>query len=294
MKIKIQFVCCLLLSFLTTSCSSNSIVTADVSDDFYNYSIGVGETVYARFNSYAENEELCDFIDTHDWPDSITINSIKLDDGTDINTNVLSFTNNNFLDYLDITCLKSFDEEIKIDKVILDFDDTLVSIKYNIELTFNPDYTMYPAFPIGYPDQSHLGNNFIDECSLFYSGKTFYLIFSKFGLGIDDSDSYIVNSLVSNNELFSLSDVKYAAIPSSSSVYFDPLSIIYFDVDIGFVDFEQIDLVNFDVGYIVQFNISYDEANVLTVGGDVKFNIEVNGDSYDVLYHIYYSTYGIY
>ena len=295
MKIKSTILCCALIAMMSTSCSSNSIaVTSNVSDDFYNYSIGLGETVYAPYKSYLKNEDFCDFIANYDFSIPITIYSVKQKDGTDIDSDVINVSKSDNPS-LDISCLKPFDNEISIDQVVFKYDDTLVGIKYNIELTFNPDYSTYPVFPRGYSCQDNLGNNFIYSCDLLYYFEPelkFYLIFRPYSLHVEKGDSYIINSVLSNDDLFTIEDLKYGATPPSSSVTFDYLSVVYGDNDdIDFVDFEKIDLADFETGFLIQFGISYDRDSIFSIGGDVKFNIEVNGDSYDVLFHIFYSSY---
>jgi len=274
--------CCLLVSLLATSCSSNVTVTKDDSKDFYNYNIGEGETVFVFDNSFAENEKYCDFLDAYDWSKSVTIYSLKLEDGTVLDTDIISVSNNSY-DQVSLTCLKPFDDEIKIDRIIYDFDGTLVDVKYNIDLTFNSNYITNPSFPAQYADADQLVMYDMGK-ALLHSSTTFYLMFSKHILEYDESDSFIVNSLESSNNLFSLSDIKYGAIPVNF-VY----EYFYWDEEtVDFVDFEKIDLNDFEYGFILEFTISYDEENIISLGGDVDFNIEVNGDTHDVFYHIYY------
>jgi len=282
---------CLLASLLATSCSSNVTITADTSLDYYEYSIGEGETVYARNNSTSSvNKEYSDFINTYDVVanDCCTIDSVKLKNGLELDSDVISVSNTDRMYSLSLTCLKSFDDEIEIDRIIYDFDGTLVDFKYNIELTYNANYKSNPSFPGSY--FSVIGELwYLDPSSDLFcdsTRNTFYLKFSRYGLDYENSDSFIVNSLASNSDLFSINDIKYGIIPVNGGSY----STYCWRIDYN--NFEKIDLKDFELGFVLQFKISYDEENIRSVGGDVKFNIEVNGDAYDIFYHIYYSAFG--
>ena len=128
-------------SIFITSCGNIKIIEAKESSDYYFYSIGEGQTVYVKNNSLSENEEISTYLDSLalDSKSDFFVKSIITDTGVAIDDNILKIDSSN-LRTLSITCLNSFDEVIRIKKIIYMSGKVQFDINYNIELQFNNDF----------------------------------------------------------------------------------------------------------------------------------------------------------
>ncbi len=281
----------LLCGLFLTSCNDIRVIEAKNNYDYYCYSIGEGQTVYTRYKSIDENEELIKFNENNITDNNVeiiySIKSVITDSGSQIDENVLSFSNDVLLS-LSITCLKPFDDVIRINKIIYECNvvkNVQYEICYNIELTFNNDYEYMPPFPTGYSSAWQLGVVKSGCLISIQRDKHFYIYFNKYDLNISKINRYNINGVSFNNDLVEILNIDYAIIPINYYYHYSNVSDLEYQ---GFI--ESLYLTEYDYGIILR--IKYDIANekVKTIGCDLNFDIDFNGDSYRVPYCFFYTS----
>lgn len=273
-------------SIFITSCGNIKIIEAKESSDYYFYSIGEGQTVYVKNNSLSENEEISTYLDSLalDSKSDFFVKSIITDTGVAIDDNILKIDSSN-LRTLSITCLNSFDEVIRIKKIIYMSGKVQFDINYNIELQFNNDFEYLPSFPTNYVNADNLGvNNATSDLILDQKNKAFYINFNKRDLSIEKEIEFVINHVAFNNSLVELKDVEYAIIPDNFYYKFQYSELEYVDL------LESIDLLKLEYGAILKINFNIVSEDVKSFGCDLNFDIGFNGDNYCVPYNVYYSS----
>lgn len=273
-------------SIFITSCGNIKIIEAKESSDYYFYSIGEGQTVYVKNNSLSENEEISTYLDSLalDSKSDFFVKSIITDTGVAIDDNILKIDSSN-LRTLSITCLNSFDEVIRIKKIIYMSGKVQFDINYNIELQFNNDFEYLPSFPTNYVNADNLGvNNATSDLILDQKNKAFYINFNKRDLSIEKEIEFVINHVAFNNSLVELKDVEYAIIPDNFYYKFQYSELEYVDL------LESLDLLKLEYGAILKINFNIVSEDVKSFGCDLNFDIGFNGDNYCVPYNVYYSS----
>lgn len=283
---KISSTLLLLCTIFITSCGNIKRIEAKESSDYYFYSIGEGQTVYVKNNSLSENAEISDYLDkiANDSNTVFSIKSIVTDSGVQVDENILKIDSNN-LRTLSITCLNSFDEVIRIEKIIYMSGKVQFDINYNIELQFNSDFEYLPSFPTNYLSADNLGvNNATSDLILDQKNKIFYINFNKRALCIEKEIEFIINQVSFNNSLVEMLDIDYAIIPDNFYYKFQYSDLEYNDLS------ESLDLLKLEYGAILKINFNIVSEEIKSFGCDLNFDIGFNGDNYCVPYNVYYSS----
>ncbi len=292
MKIKRMFIipiCNLLLfcSMFITSCGNVKIIEAKESSDYFVCSIGEGQTVYVKNNSIDENEELQIYLDNLKNDDNIVdfvIESVIIDKGDEVDDSILKIDSDN-LKTLTIKCLNSFNEAIKIKKIIYTSSKVKFEINYNIELQFNSDFENLPPFPTNYLDADDLGvSDAYRDLILDQKNKTFYINFDNKALSIEKEMEFVINHVAFNNSLVEIKDVDYAIIPDNFNYYIQYLELEYSDLT------EPLNLLKLKHGVILKINFEIVSDEAKSFGCDLNFDVSYNGSNYCVPYYVYYSS----
>lgn len=272
----------LLCTIFITSCNNVRVINAENCFDYFIYFIGKGQTVYVENNSIKYNTEFNNYLsDTSNK--NYYIKAVISNSQNEIDDNILKIVG----DYnykLSITCLKPFEENIKIDKIIFIINDVQVDIKYNIELIYNTSYESLPPYPRSYSNNTNLGITMSDYSDLVVDriNKYFYIKFNPSLLKIERENNYTINGVEFNNSMIEILNVTYAIIPNNADTY-DFFTYEYKDFS------EKVDILDYTNGIILKIDFNISNENIQSIGCDLNFDISFNGDDFCIPYNVYYT-----
>ena len=275
-----------LLILLVTSCSSPTRqIDALNCNDYYLYSIGIGQRVFVGDDSIELNEELCDFIkDFKETGFSCEIKDINEDSSSEFDEDIIS-VEFYYMFKLSITCLKEFEGTIKIESITYLINNTDVKVGYNINLIYNKTYQSQPNAPISFLSCYDLGTtNPYCDLILIPSNKKFYILFENLDLIKVKTDQYVVRNVSSNNNYLKIDSVKYSRVPKNFIYLLDFL-------DLEYVEFtDQINLNDFECGIVFEITFDFENETFDTIGCDLNFDVVYNGVEFIFPLNVFYSN----
>ncbi|MEG2342345.1 MAG: hypothetical protein RSB95_04440 [Bacilli bacterium] len=273
-KILLLFLSCVLIS-----CSSVVNVRSGKNFNHYSYTVGKNESVHFILFPTID-DETDKLLSSEHRP---IILSLNLEDGTKLlDEELFKFSCETF--YTSLTCLKSFDGNLKISEIVYDWDSVILTCPTDISLTFDNGYALKPSFPIGYKTPYEITSNhrafYIGETAICFDSKGyFYVFFGPIHLNVKRGESYFINGVSSNNSIFTISNIGHSNFEEANQrPEYETLE--YFPLD------HPINVPDFLNGVFIKFKINplYDEWRL--IGSDVYFDITINGDNYNVPLHI--------
>lgn len=274
------------MCLILTSCSNGpKEINVDSTKRHYSYLIGQGETIQVGRKDYNFEKSVTDLQNDMIF-NSYTIKSIQLGNGKILSKeDGITVTKGDYYFDLRITCINPF-EKVYIDyvKYYFEEDNSYLNLKYDVELSYNSEYLIAPTLSEQY------------RSSIIMDDKTVYILLRLQPLGLTKNDSFIINSFFSNDEQIKINNKEYAPykpyIYDENGIRLQSFQTIYRNLDYNV--FENVDLKDYTDfkemdGIVLKFDLSIED-NMDSVGTDIMFDIEINGDSYIIPYHLQYDT----
>ncbi len=121
---------------------------------------------------------------------------------------------------------------------------------------YNDSYESLPSYPRSYSNNTNLGITMSKYSDLVVDGKNkcFYINYNPFSLKVERKNNYTINGVEFNN--FS----------------------------------EKLDILDYTNGIILKIDFNISNENIQSIGCDLNFDINFNGDDFCIPYNVYYTS----